>query len=349
MFEGTSASGGTYAPPAKKPKVGDREGIETGGAEPNPSATPNITTFPPQAQTSPASPSVQPQTASPVGTNGTPSTSYQAPPANLPQAPAINPTKPAPATPYTYQAGAIPQTALPTYNPYQVTQYQGPNQGSQEAQQQALLNAIMQNPDIFSPAVVAAQKEGQKDTINAQQQAAQQALAQRFASQGTYGGGAYNSNLMNLYDTSQGNLARGYRDIDINAATGNRASELGALGASNDVMNAQLQRAIQNYQTGLAGQQAQAGQNYQGYQSQSDATRYGLEAALAQEQARQAAGQQGMQNYALGQGAYQFDAGQQLAWQQFLENVLQGRGQLGLGYGQLDLANTLAGNNSVFG
>lgn len=346
MFEGMT----TGAQGAPRRRRGDNSD-QYDPSEGQPTA-PNSGTVAPTAPGGATTPNTQapPGTTPQAGSPGSPVTPSGGMNTSMvmPQAPAINPQRPAAASPYAYQTGSIPQTPMPTYAPFQMGQWQAPDQSGMTAQQMGLMQAILANPQTFGPSVVAAQKEAQKDTINAGQEAALQALRQRMAAHGGPSG-ALSAQENNIYDTSQGNLARAYRDIDINAALQNRQAELGALGAANDVMGAQLGRATQSYQTSLQGQQAQAAQNYQGYQSQADATRYALEAALAQEQARQAAGQQSMQNFALGQGAYQFDAQQQLAWQQFLENVRQGRGTLGLGYANLLLNNANQGNNIVLG
>lgn len=248
-----------------------------------------------------------------------------------------------------YTAGQLPTTPLPTYSPYGITQYQGPNQQQDTAQQQALLRTLMANPEVMGPQVVQAMKAQAQDANAAQLQAQLQASQQSAAQRGTTFGGAQGAQEANIRSTAAGQLGQQYGNIDINAALQNWQSKLQALGASDQVQNSILGRAMQNYQTGLAGQQAQAQQNLSGYQSQADAVRYGLERALAQEQANQAQGQQSLAAAGLSQDQYRFNNQQQLAWAQLLNQMLMGRGQLGVDYGQLALQNQLGANPYIFG
>lgn len=288
----------------------------------------------------------QKQTAStppPVTSTGTVSTT----PPTAPQAPTAMPNFQG--LTQSYQASQpnispyqLPTTPLPGYTPYNISQYSAPNQGAQSAQQQALMQTLLQNPQVLGPQQVAEMQQQQKQAIGATQQAAVQQAQQSAAQRGTTFGGSLGATLQNISDQSQGNLSNAYSNIDINAALQNWQSKLQALGASDQTLNSQLSRATQNYQNTLAGQQAQAAQNLAGQQSQAQATQFALEQALGQAQANQFSQQ-------LGVNQAQFGQNQQLAWAQFLNDMLMGRNSQGLSLAQLQLLNQTQGLGALGG
>lgn len=187
-----------------------------------------------------------------------------------------------------YQAGQLPGEALPTYNTSNFSQYNAPDQSTtQQASNQALQNALA-NPESMSPEVVSMLKEKQKEQVLAMQNQMRQQYGQSAASRGTTGGGDLNMLNRQLNDASIGQITQGQRQIDTTAASTNFNDRLNTIAAANSAMTGEQNRAGQNYGLSLQGQQAQAGENYQGYGSQAAATQYGLQQALEQQGLQQA-------------------------------------------------------------
>lgn len=140
----------------------------------------------------------------------------------------------------------------------QFSQWQNQDQQQTNASQSALINAILQNPHSLSQDVVSQMKGQQQDqALLMAQQAKNAALADR-AGRGMQGGGAASRLIDN--DTIS-NLLGGYRDIDIAKAQQDRADELNALGASEEILQGQLGRAGDQFNNLLKGQAAQAQEN----------------------------------------------------------------------------------------
>jgi hypothetical protein len=160
----------------------------------------------------------------------------------------------------------LPTTPLPTYTPYQFGDRTGILDG-----QTALLKSILANPHSMTDQGVEQLKQRSiEGSMSMQDQLAQQ-LAQRYASQGTAGGGRHASEQGRLGTALAGDVLNSNREIDIARMQQNRADELNAVGAGGSYLQQQL-----------AHQMAQAGENQMGFGSQADAVRFALESALAQ-------------------------------------------------------------------
>jgi hypothetical protein len=241
----------------------------------------------------------------------------------------------------------LDQTRLPTYDPAHISQFNAPNQGAQNGQQNALLSAILTNPQTMNPSVLAQMKEQQKQDALLMQHQNQQQLDQGFTARGTLGGGAAQAAYGANNNDTINRILSGNRDLDIKAATQNRQDELNALTASDSTLAGQMARASQGYTTGLAGQQAQADQGYKGFESQVASQQDAVQRALAQFGINQSVASNAQQNYGqdlgsffnledLKRGATQTNNSSMMAYLNYLENQRQFNGQLGYNYNQLD-------------
>jgi hypothetical protein len=149
-------------------------------------------------------------------------------------------------------------------------------------------------------------KEQQKEAALLAQQQQMASMGADFAQRGAVGDGAYGAAMRRLQLGTQGNILDQYRNIDIAAAQQGAQDRLGALGAADAYQTGVMNRGVSGYGAGLQGQQAQAGENYRGFQSQSDAVNFALQRALQQEQLYQAEAASGQQAYGLGQNADQW-------------------------------------------
>ena len=196
------------------------------------------------------------------------------------QTPVVN--FPAPGVSSQYAPGAPPADGLPTYGGYQFTneglpvyqQFQyDPNMTYQAGQvgqfspldqsglnqvQRTTVQQMLENPTL-SDQVLAQMREQHKDTVLSMGEQLGQQAAQRAAAQGTFGGGQYGSSLGDIQRSMAGDITKGYRDLNVQAADINRQARERALGLSEDVLGGQTSRGIAGYQTALAGQMAQEG------------------------------------------------------------------------------------------
>ena len=222
-----------------------------------------------------------------------------------------------------YQAGQLPSQGLPTYATSQFNQYTAPDQGvTQSAANQAMQNALA-NPESLGPQVVAQLKEKQKEQVLAMQDQLRQQYGQSAASRGTTGGGDLNVLNRQLNDSAVGEITQGQRLIDMTAAQTNFNDRLNTIAAANAAMTSEAGRAGQNYGLGLQGQQAQAGENYQGWNTGSAAAQFGLQQALEQQGLNQAQAastgqfnQQRLAASAQSEANKQAQSGQAFQWQQ---------------------------------
>lgn len=183
------------------------------------------------------------------------------------------------ATPPAYQ----PDTAnLPEFQSTQFTQFQAPDQSGTTGKMGSLLDQILLSPDTLGETQVNQMKSRAKESALEQAKQLRGAASENLASRGFSGGGmeaganrAVDNQLLNDLITSN-------REIDIEAASTNRADRLNALGAGDSFLNSQLQRATQGYTTGLAGQEAQA-------QDRRAGSAFGLQRWQAGEEASRAA------------------------------------------------------------
>lgn len=271
-------------------------------------------------------------------------------------------------TPAAYQPGQL----APAYTPDQLSQFNAPNQNGSNAQQSALMQAIMAHPETLSPDVVAQMKEAGKGDALLMQKQQQEQLDQSAAARGVVGSGQMDALRSALGQNTVNNILTGNRNIDIAAAQTNRQDQLNALNASEALAQGQLGRSVLGYNTGLAGQTAQAGlnqagaasalqrsiagesnqqqaaasrlanagftfgqqqanadQNYKGYQSQVAQSQDAVNRILAQFGINSAVAGNAQQNYGT-----QLGAG--LSAAQLGENQRQFNNTLGFNYNQLD-------------
>jgi hypothetical protein len=184
--------------------------------------------------------------------------------------------------PQGYQAGQLPQQNMPTYQAGQTTQFQAPDQAGGNAQQNALLQQLMANPGWGADAVNQ-MKSGQKESALSMQQQQQMAMQQAAAGRGLLDSGQQIADQRRLADTTQSNILGGYRNIDIANAQNTFGNQIAALGASDQTLNSQANRATSFYNTGLAGQQAQQGNLQAQAASGQNATNFALQQAMAQQ------------------------------------------------------------------
>jgi len=213
----------------------------------------------------------------------------------------------------TYTPGQLPNTPLQTYNPAQISQFSGPQQGdANRRQQQALLQALQTGS--MGPDTVAQMKGSLQDTaaIMARQFGERNAAS---AAQRNVSGAGLQAGVRDIQDRQMSDVLSGYRDIDINAAQTNFQDRLAASGVLDAALGREAGTATDFYRTGLTGQLAQAGENLTGINSQNDAIRFALDRALAQEGLN-------LQGAQFGEGQYQFDTG-------LGENARQFNSQLG--------------------
>lgn len=245
------------------------------------------------------------------------------------------------------QATQLNQTPIDTYTPGQMSQFNGPNQQGLNSQQNNLVNSILQNPETLNPNVLAQMKGAQKDEALAMQRQLQQGYDQNNAARGTLGGGFAQAQQGQLANNAVNSILTGNRNLDVQAAQTNRADQLNALNASEQIGQGQMGRSTQGYGAQLAGQQAQAGQNFQGFQSRVASQQDAVQRALAQFGINQGVAANRQQNYGQDLGAEmaleqlkQNSAGINNAGQFNLANFLEGQrqfnGNLGFNWAQLD-------------
>lgn len=236
----------------------------------------------------------------------------------------------------TYTPGALPTTALPTYDAAHLSQYHAPNLAPADRVSNQLLLNILQNPESMSPLVVAQQKEAQKEQALAMREQALAQFQQDAASRRVSDWGGVGANERRTWDDTISTILQGQRQIDQQAAATNLADRLNALAAGQNAMNAIDSRAQSNYQTLLGGQQAQAAENLTANNSQAAAVQYALQRALSQEGLNQVGASSALANWQANTDKSKAEADltttkQQLALQQAL-----GLGGLNLNYDQLN-------------
>lgn len=179
-------------------------------------------------------------------------------------------------TPFSTYQGTNIQVGLPNAAPAtQFSQWGGFDEGQQGASQQALINQILQNPHSMSDAGVAALKEQQKESASSIQKQLMGQSDSRAAARGVLGGSGNEGQHQQIASDFGQHLLGSYRDIDLQRMQQDRADELGALNASDALMQTRFGRANQGYQNTLAGQHEQEGANQ--FQSQFGLNRAGLD------------------------------------------------------------------------
>ena len=207
---------------------------------------------------------------------------------NPAETPQVNVPTPGPGSRYT--PSAAPTDGLPTYGgftygnerlpsyeqfqynpniayrPPVLDQFQQPNQSNLNQLQQTTVQQMLENPTL-SDQVLSQMREQHKDTVLSLGEQLGQLAAQRAAAQGTFGGGTYGSSLGDIQRSMAGDITKGYRDLNVQAADINRQARERALTASENILGGQMDRGIAGYQAGLGGRLAQESLMQQGVQS----------------------------------------------------------------------------------
>lgn len=232
-----------------------------------------VSSAPPQAAQQPAA---QPQAPAPQQPAPPPPQAVQAPPVQSPQpvqqqAPVPQPPPPAGVQRFdqgnagsvnaegVYTAGQAPTN---TYQAQQVAQYQAPQLGGMQEQQQQMIQNLMNNPYSLGPEQLAQMKGASTDQAALLERQTMNQLQDQLAARGMNVNSGYGMGQQRaLMADTNSNILNNLRGIDMQAAATNRGDLLNALGMSSQFQNDANSRAGQNYQLGLAGQQAQQGEN----------------------------------------------------------------------------------------
>lgn len=304
----------------------------------------------PPAPTPDAPPAPPAATGSPVASNGTiPPPAPQAAPLPAPATKGAEPAETRYVTPVDLAkvANYNPATFTSTYAPTALPTFTAPDQSGNDAQQSALMKAILANPQTMNPGMVAQLKEQQKEQALLMAGQNQQGFDQSAVARGTIGSGAADANARANHEAAINAILSGNRDVDIKAASTNRADELGALGASEGLAAGQLGRATSAFGTNLnraiAGDsqnqfkssqqlsvdQANADQQYKSEQDQ-------LSRLLAQFGVNTGVANNAQQNYGADLAAALQKFTNQLDTAKFGENQRQFNDTLGYNYNALD-------------
>jgi hypothetical protein len=174
----------------------------------------------------------------------------------------------------TYDPMQYDTTGLPTYDPSQFSQFQGPNQGTLDQQQVDMYQRMLQNPETMNENVVSAlQSQAREQSANALR-SQQDATAGRFASMGRLGGGMQQGMNQQAAQEAQNQLLSQNRDIMLKKAQQDRIDQLQAGEAASGFQTGQMGRYDTGYRAALAGQTSQADENARGYQSQAAARQF---------------------------------------------------------------------------
>lgn len=186
-----------------------------------------------------------------------------------------------------YQAGNFGNTPFSQYqgNPGNISQFSAPQNQQVQAQQQALLMSVLNNPLTMSDQNVQQLKAQQRATALAQQQAGQSQNAEQMAAMGRVGSGQQTLNDNLLRDQANSNVMSGYRDIALQKMLQDRKDITGAIDTATGVMDSQSQRATSEFNSQLAGQQAREKVGLDAATSAQAAERLGLDRVGMQEDA----------------------------------------------------------------
>lgn len=221
----------------------------------------------------------------------------------------------------TYQGKGFDNIATPdAYRADKFSQFSGPSDNGIGDQQTALMKSILGNPTTMNDQAVGILQERQKASALDMAKQLKDQAAQQAASRGTLGGGEFDRLNGQIDASTLNSILSGNQNIALQKMQQDRADQLGALGASSDLLNSQFGRAQGAYQSTLAGQTAQAGANqmasdsalrqagfnltkgqagadeqFRNYQSQFGAQQAGLQRQLAQEGLNKDSFQSGLQ------------------------------------------------------
>ncbi len=260
MGGGMAGSGG---PPVAQTATGG--GMAGGATAPPPTGHPPAPTSPPPHNPPPPAPHGDPPPTAPGGPTSPP------PPPAPPAGPSGPPKRPENTNlgAYdlgnnqfsTYQGTQFTGETPQGYQGGQISQFSGPDQSRLEGGQADLAQAILGNPESFSPEMVSGLKNAQKEEALLQAKQMQMRNANSAAARGISGGGGQQANDRRLYDQADSQILKANRDIEGQAAQANFGNRLQALDSVNNILNSQMGRASTAYGNTLQGQTAQEGVN----------------------------------------------------------------------------------------
>lgn len=158
------------------------------------------------------------------------------------------------------------------YQAGQLSAFQGPQTGTVGAQNTALMEQILANPESLSPEVVAQMKASGKTSAARQQEQLRQQAATTLAGRGFSGGGGMQAAADAAVDQNfLESLLDSNRDVDITAAQTNFQDRLRASQAGTDFQNAASNRAIG--ESGAEVQRFGANEGFRQAESQDDLQR----------------------------------------------------------------------------
>lgn len=271
-----------------------------GATSPQPPAQPQNPQTPqtPQAPAAPAAPA-QPAAhatssgSSPVSSDGR-----------------IAPAAPAPA----------PQPQAPPPPPYNYAQYQAPQQQGLENQLGQQMSQMVANPHSMSNDNVAMLQAQQREQAALMAQQSGQQNAAQWASRGMAGGGQQDLGQRRLNDSLMSSVLGSNRDVMLQKMQQDRADELAVQQAGNAYLSNELGRSGDAFKLGLAGEQAQAEENFRNWSTGTSNDLQGRQLDIQQQLGQ---GGLNMDQSKLDEQMRQYNMGYGLDLQKFFENARQ--------------------------
>lgn len=293
----------------------------------------------PAAPTTPTAP--PPTTTDGGGSTGSPVTSTGQIAPTPPPTQVKIPSQPAAATLKPVDLSTVPQYQAASFA-NTAPQLNLPDQSGTNAQQNALLSAILQNPQTLSPTVLSQMKEQGKEGALSMEKQNQALLDQDAIARGVVGSGNSDALAQKNLQDALNSILTSNRNVDVTAAQTNRQDELNALTASSGVAQDQLNRALAGYNAGLSGAQFNLGVGQANAAEKYKAQQAALDQAMKQEGINESVAQNAQGNYqqqlaaAFGQNSANLDLSK------YLEGIRQFNDTLGFNYNNLDQNAQLA-------
>lgn len=157
----------------------------------------------------------------------------------------------------------------PGYDPSKITQYAGADNSEVSGLQTKNLKDILTNP-TYSQDYINKLNESQKELITERGKSAQDSIMQDAARRGVTDSGNVGAAKQRQADTTTGELLKSNRDIELGTTGANRQALIDALTTSQGIKASDAGIATQGYGATLAGENAQAGENHNAWQSMLD-------------------------------------------------------------------------------
>lgn len=247
-------------------------------------------------------------------------------------------------------------TEAPTYNPRQFSQWQQPNQGEFEQGGGDLLAYMLQNPESMSNENVLQMKAQGQDQATSMARQLQEAVMGDAAARGLSGGGMERGALNKIGTDMATQVLTNNRDTDLKKMVQDRLDQRNVLADTDNFLTGQMGRAGDSYMNKLRGETADDtsqqfaanfGQGQLGDFMNILMQQYGIENSNDQAgktrdlQEKLGLGELGLGRERLGEDRRQFDMNYPL-------NAAQILGNLGLGYGNLDLNNRQFASDTAY-